>query len=144
MAKARTFQGVEGFNRALRKVPRESRRQLTDAASEIAQDVSDQARGTAAGVSRTYAKWIAPTIRPKRGRSPAITMGGARRTIRKGVPIGLVTYGVEFGGQGRKTTMQFLPHRGRQGYALWPTIRDQEQQSRDAYTDALIRAFQRA
>ncbi|HMM41888.1 MAG TPA: hypothetical protein PKA95_08300 [Thermomicrobiales bacterium] len=43
-----------------------------------------------------------------------MTAGGAR------VPE---FYGQEFGGGTRPRTRQFPPHRGREGYFLWPTVR---------------------
>jgi hypothetical protein len=43
-----------------------------------------------------------------------VTAGGAR------VPA---FYGQEFGGGARQRTRQFPPHRGREGYFLWPTVR---------------------
>jgi alkylation response protein AidB-like acyl-CoA dehydrogenase len=36
---------------------------------------------------------------------------------------GLMTLGTEFGGQRRRHTLQFRPHRGQEGYMFWPNIR---------------------
>jgi hypothetical protein len=49
--------------------------------------------------------------------------------------------GTEFGGQRRKTTMQFRPHRGREGYFFWPSVRshsDEIKKKWDALLDRLI------
>jgi hypothetical protein len=35
-----------------------------------------------------------------------------------------VFFGAEFGGGRRKTTQQFLRHRGNQGYFFWQAVRD--------------------
>jgi len=40
------------------------------------------------------------------------------------VTFGDVFFGAEFGGRRRKTTQQFLRHRGRQGYFFWQAVRD--------------------
>jgi hypothetical protein len=40
------------------------------------------------------------------------------------VTYGDVFFGAEFGGRRRKTTQQFLRHRGRQGYFFWQAVRD--------------------
>ena len=40
------------------------------------------------------------------------------------VTYGDVFWGAEFGGRRRKTTQQFLRHRGRQGYFFWQAVRD--------------------
>jgi hypothetical protein len=64
---------------------------------------------------------------------PVVSIG------RSGV-AGATLYGAEFGGRGRPTTQQFLPHLGQTGYALWPVIREQLPELMDAYADALYDA----
>lgn len=39
-------------------------------------------------------------------------------------------------------TNQFPPHRGRQGYFFWPTVRDKRQDIREQYLDVLDRVIQ--
>lgn len=41
--------------------------------------------------------------------------------------------GQEFGGRSRRRTMQFQPHRGRQGYWLYPTVRAQKEVVRSRF-----------
>lgn len=70
---------------------------------------------------------VAQTIKAKRDRVPVIKAAGATRVGgRKGArrpSAGDVFFGAEFGGQGRRTTQQFRPHRGTEGYAFYPTLR---------------------
>jgi len=165
VAKARRFDSVEGLNKALRSFPAESRKELSDAAGEVAQNISSKAAGAARMVGGVAGKYVAPTIRPSRGRTPRITMGGGRPKMRRGKRQrpGDVVWGAEFGGstpwpknrsafyaqrppsaQRPGGTTQFRPHRGREGYFLWPTIRAQEDASREMYADALETAMLRA
>ena len=52
--------------------------------------------------------------------------------------------GAEFGGQGRPTTQQFRPHLGRQGYFLYPTIRDNQDRIEDEYLSKVDDLIKRA
>jgi hypothetical protein len=44
--------------------------------------------------------------------------------------------GAEFGGQGRPTTQQFQPHLGRQGYFVYPTIRENSEDIENRWLEA--------
>jgi hypothetical protein len=125
--------GVEGLWAALRSLDREAQAQLRDAATAAADDIATQAQARGAGVSRLYARYVGPSIRARRDRVPVVAMG------RKGV-AGETMYGAEFGGRGRPTTQQFLPHLGQTGYALWPVIRQELPSIMDRYADALYDA----
>ena len=73
---------------------------------------------------------------------PVIAIGSKAR-IRKGSArqtVGDLLWGVEFGGRKRPSTMQFLPHLGTTGYALWPTIRQELPDIMDRWADALYDA----
>ena len=54
---------------------------------------------------------------------PGLASAGIKGFDRK-VTYGDVFFGAEFGGRRRKTTQQFLRHRGRQGYFFWQAVRD--------------------
>lgn len=142
MAKRMSISGVDGLNRALRQLPKEASVALRDESQAIAGDVAAKAKSRAMGVSKTYARHVAPTIRARRDRIPVIAIG-SRARIRKGSArqtVGDLLWGVEFGGRQRPTTMQFLPHLGTTGYALWPTIRQELPDIMDRWADALYDA----
>ena len=56
-------------------------------------------------------------------------------------------YGHEFGGGARPRTRQFRPHRGTEGYALFPTIRERKPETErivyERVNDLFTRAFPR-
>jgi hypothetical protein len=118
---------------ALRTLDREAAAQLRDASVAIADDIATQAKARGAGVSRLYARYVGPSIIARRDRIPVLSVG------RKGV-AGATWAGAEFGGQGRPTTQQFLPHLGHTGYAIWPVVREQLPDFMDRYADALYDA----
>jgi hypothetical protein len=53
------------------------------------------------------------------------------------VTMGQVFFGAEFGGRRRKTTQQFLRHRGRQGYFFWQAVRDNKEKIAAEYISAV-------
>ncbi len=68
---------------------------------------------------------IAGDVGIVRGATPNVKWPGrAGATFgRNNAPVGAVVKGAEFGGQGRPTTMQFLPHTGTDGHVFYPTVR---------------------
>lgn len=139
MAKVTAYNSIAGLNKALRSLPKTASAELRDASQEIADDVAQSARRKASTIGGVAAK-VAPTIRAKRDRIPVVQMGGSKK-IRDGAnqTVGNVIWGSEFGGQGRPRTMQFLPHRGKDGYFLWPSVRETDIGER--YSDALMDAL---
>lgn len=67
---------------------------------------------------------------------PGLASAGIKGFDRK-VTMGDVFFGAEFGGRRRKTTQQFLRHRGRQGYFFWQAVRDNKSFIAEAYQDAI-------
>jgi hypothetical protein len=51
---------------------------------------------------------------------------------------GLMTFGTEFGGQRRRHTMQFRPHRGQDGYMFWPNVRHHSDDIKKMWDDLLL------
>jgi hypothetical protein len=79
--------------------------------------------------------------RSNRGRGqgqlgPGLASAGIRGFDRK-VTYGDVFFGAEFGGRRRKTTQQFLRHRGRQGYFFWQAVRDSKSYIAKEYVQAI-------
>jgi len=144
LAKMSTLSGIAGLNRALRKLPKETKATLTDASKEIAEDVAADARARAARIGRGW-KHLGPTIRAEKSSKPGVKMGGSRRLKgRKGSrqTVGDLLWGTEFGGRGRPTTQQFLPHLGLEGYALWPAVRGESDNTAERYSEALMSALE--
>jgi len=72
-----------------------------------------------------------------RGRmGPGLASAGIKGFDRK-VTYGDVFFGAEFGGRRRKTTQQFLRHRGRQGYFFWQAVRDSRSYIAKEYVQAI-------
>lgn len=136
-----TFTTLPGLNRALSKLPREVSAELRDASVRIADTVAVRSRSRAGMVGRGWA-YLGPTIRARRDRVPVVAVGGSRRT-RQGQPAGEFLMGSEYGGRGRPSTRQFLPHLGNTGYVVWPTVRALGSFINDAYADALGDALER-
>jgi hypothetical protein len=81
----------------------------------------------------SQAQAVVNKLRARRDRIPTVKLDSkqafvsASRPNRKRktkVNAGDVFFGAEFGGRRRPTTMQFLRHRGRQGYFFWQAVRD--------------------
>lgn len=118
---------VEGLRATLRKlsVLDDDSRELTASIRSAAQKIADAeaSRIVAAGQARgSTARLAARSVRAVRDRDPKIVAGGGRK-LGHGKADDLF-FGAEFGGQRRKTTMQFPPHRGTVGYWYWPTLRE--------------------
>lgn len=142
MGRTRRFSSIDGLNAMLRAWPKAANDELKDAAEEVAQEVADAAQGRGIGVVTK----VVPTLRVRRDRVPKLTMGGARTRFRpgKGQRAGDVVYGAEFGGRRSPNTMHLKPHLGTTGYALWPTLREREAETLEAYADAVLDAAKRA
>ena len=109
---AAEVRGLKELQRELRAADPELARRLQQVNKRLVESVADEARGAAGASVSTRSK---ASIRPQAsGREARVTAGGAR------VPE---FYGQEFGGGARSRTRQFPPHRGREGYFLWPTVR---------------------
>jgi hypothetical protein len=129
-------------------------KELRKASQAVAQHVVDRAVVNANGQpphgtprdgssGHSQASQVVRGLRARRDRIPTIKLdhnrlykSGSRsnksRTQNKAfgprlnrpVTFGDVFFGAEFGGRRRKTTQQFLRHRGRQGYFFWQAVRD--------------------
>lgn len=126
--------GLADFQRELKALDSRLPRELTAANKAAAEFIAGRARSRASGLGGVAAK-TAPSIRAAaEQRRSKINLGGDN------APWAL---GAEFGGRGRPTTQQFQPHRGREGYFLYPTIRDTEAEFMDVYErciDQVMRA----
>lgn len=136
---------VAGLQRALRSLPGHATTELRDASVSIAADIASDAQGRASSAEHGAWSLLGGTIRATRDRVPSVALGSSARIPgRRGArqTVGDLTYGLEFGGRARPTTMQFLPHLGTTGYVLWPTVRDRSEQTQEEYSAALQRALE--
>ncbi len=153
MKQTSTYSNVKALNKSLRRLPKEATAQLRDASADIAASVATGARAAAIRVGGV-ARLVEPTIRSTRDRVPVVRMGGTGRLPTSGSSysrsrqgsrqtVGDVIFGAEFGGQARPTTRQFRPHLGTTGYFLWPTVREQSDDTQRRYSQALDDALGR-
>lgn len=111
----------------LREMSHTAKVEMRDASTTIAAEESARIVSRGERTSKAAAL-AAKSVRVRRGETPIIAAGGAV-AVRAGERGGTVTgsdifFGNEFGGQARSTTQQFPPHRGREGYWFWPTLRE--------------------
>lgn len=142
MAKMTTLSGIEGLNRALRSLDKLVKAELTDASKALVGPLADEARSKAASLGGAW-KYVGPTIKAEKSSKPSIKAGGNR--LIKGrsgskQTVGDLLYGAEFGAL-RFT--QFRPWLGKTGYAIWPTVREHEDDIAEKYSAALLAALDR-
>jgi hypothetical protein len=126
---------IEGLNETLRAFKRygpDAAAELRTAAQKISAQAASQLQAAGRSSDRTSAL-AAGSVRARRDRVPVIVAGGASRA-------GRVFFGAEFGGQRRKTTQQFRPYRGKQGYWFYPALRAMTPKVLEEYGKALDRA----
>lgn len=128
-------EGLAELSRALKKLEggKELSRELREANKDAATYVKDKASGRGRSLGSTAAM-IAPMLKASAGAQSA------------GVSLGShpAAAGAEFGGRGRPTTQQFQPHRGRDGYFVYPTIRDSAEEIVKPYEEAIDRLIKKA
>lgn len=129
---------VKGLNQLLRvlsKLPKDLQNDVRDASAEIASDLVSGAKQAA---STPVQHLAAGGLKVRRDRIPTVSAGGS---LKAGVKVQDVFYGAEFGGQRRPTTQQFAPHRGQEGYFLYPTARKRATRHFGMWAAAVDKAF---
>lgn len=135
MAGSRQSLYIEGLDetlRTFRRLPPELNKAADQEVRAIARLVADD---TVAAATTKAERKVAGTIKSQKA-SVSLGGGGRRRAA------GNMALGTEFGGRKRKTTQQFRPHRGKDGYFFWPTIRadaDRIKRMWDDLVDKLLR-----
>ncbi len=153
------IEGLPEMFKRIRALPKTAQEELRAAAMDIAEDEARRIRA-AAGADSKQAAAIAPFIKARRDRVPAISAGGKRKAgVSGGAQAGQIFFGAEFGGHARRaqvvktgatrsgfvikqTTQQFRPHTGNEGYFFFPTLRRDQDRMLDRYEMAL-RAIER-
>lgn len=117
-------------------------REVRVASREIAETEAGRIKAQAAGSDKLSAA-VGVSVRTRSDRVPTIIAGGAKRAAVSGRPkAGDVFFGAEFGGQRRKTTRQFRPHLKKQGYWMWPQIREDEAAMQRTWLEAVDRLLE--
>ena len=136
--------GIDATLRRFRGLPKEADKELRDAAGGVVEDLVGRARSAAQADRAPQSRLLAPTVRVKRGRTPAISAGGSKRVGRSRAPAYKVLFGSEFGSN---QYPQFeRPHRGRQGYWFFPLVESESEMIGKAWlkaADEIVDRFSR-
>ena len=164
----RAIPGLGQFLRDASKIGKEFNKELKKGSIEVAQHVVNR---TQANASTEAERLVAKSIQARPDRIPKIRVNSSRgfasasrpnrsRTARAKVRAIDVWYGIEFGGgkygkgnpkpkknykdgttRGGGYTTQFRPHRGRQGYFFFPTVREEGDNIERLYGEAVQRVL---
>lgn len=124
--------------RRLRGLEKEANAQLRDASGEIVAQELPRIQSAMRSDSK-QSRLVAGSVKIRRDRVPKLVAGGRGWVSSSSgrARAGDVFFGAEFGGGAKPTTQQFRPHRGRQGYAFWPTIRADGDQIAEQWIEAV-------
>ncbi len=125
---------IEGLDETMAKfraLPSDVKKAADDQVRAVAKFVASEATSAASTKAEHKA---ATTIKAQKA---SVTLGGGGKNNR----AGSMALGTEFGGRGRKTTQQFRPHRGRDGYFFWPSIRANSSTIKQMWDDLVDEAL---
>ena len=160
-------QAYPDFNREMRIAAQAVAQHVVDKAKQNAAGQPPHGKPREGASGRSQAQVVVTALKATRDRIPTIvlddkrqfkskTRSNTQRTrgiegpfLGKKIPkpgtttMGHVFYGAEFGGRRRKTTQQFLRHRGRQGYFFWQAVRDSKSYIVQEYSDSIERVLKK-
>jgi hypothetical protein len=128
---------------AFRRLPPEASEQLRIRSLQISEVIASRVR-SAAHADSGQAALMAPTVKARRDRVPAVAAGGSVRVGRNRKPAFKVLFGSEFGSNHLR---QFRPHLGRGSYWFFRTVEENEDWMASAWrraADDVIAAFTRS
>lgn len=150
------IEGVRETLAAFREMPKEASNALRDRSQELARTVADRVRAAGEAEGRQAAA-LAKTVKAMRDRVPVIQVGGTRKIGRQGEPAWGLVFASEFGMNARSgwyagpeyndgvgMASQYKPHRGQQGYWIFPTVERSEREISEAWhqvADDILREF---
>src|SRR3954468_354233 len=108
------LEGLQPMLRAFGTYGKEANAELRQASRSIVTETVAAAKARAGSIPR-QAPLVAQSLRAKSDRVPSLIVGGPKRVGHRKNAAGAFLFGAEFGGGGRRSTRQFLPHRGRAG-----------------------------
>ncbi len=139
--------------RKFSKASPEFNKELRIVAYTIARDIEAKVRIEAGSVSRSVqALQVAAGLRASNDRIPTIKLRGKESFVSRSRPNSKrkvkvtradVFFGAEFGGGVRRTTLQFLRHRGQSGYFFWPTVRKRKNEIAKEYLEGIDRVVKK-
>ena len=127
--------GLRKFLRVLNSIPKDLQNEIRDASQAIANDMVAGARNAA---HTPLQRLVAGGLSAKRDRIPVVKTSGM---LRPGVRTRDLFYGAEFGGGKRPETQQFPPHKGKEGYFLYPYARAHGEEYMADWVHAIDKAF---
>jgi len=149
------FETLRKFQKASPEFNKEMRKVAYSIATKLAAEVKVEAgaAGSTPGRARQYLQ-VAKGLRASNERIPTIKLRGnepfksttrpVNQNLRKGVKgrnkkvvLSDIFFGAEFGGGARRTTLQFLRHRGQSGYFFWPTVRKRKNEIAKEYLEGI-------
>lgn len=142
MGQIARIEDLPGMLRRMSKLPKTAQTEIRIAAQAIAAEEAERIRSAASG-SSSQAAAISGFIKARRDRVPVIVAGGpAKAKVAGGATRGEIFFGAEFGGQMRPTTSQFRPHKGKEGYFFYPTLRQDADRMVERWL-GVVRAIER-
>lgn len=126
---------IDGLDETMdkfRALPREVKAGADDQVRAVAKFVAS----TAVSAASTKAEHKAATT--IKAQKASVSLGGGGKKSRAGG----MALGTEFGGRARSRTMQFRPHRGRDGYFFWPSIRSNSATIKRMWDDLVDRLIE--
>jgi len=132
------IEGLSAFIRGASKADKSIKSNLRKAGKETAEMLASRTRARASGPWAS----VYDGLRAASALYPTIALRGSgvyrsTKRGRKNVKNSDIFFGAEFGGRARNTTMQFLPHLGKTGYAFWPTVRNSRGAIAEHYLNVL-------
>lgn len=120
------YEGLNQLNRDLKAISKDAQSELKKANIEVATKEGHRAQAAAFALGGVSAH-VAPSIKGGGGNAWA------------GIRLGAdpAAAGAEFGGQRRPTTQQFRPWLGHTGYAVYPTIRRDNEEITSTWFEAI-------
>jgi len=149
MGVAISVEGLTDVLNDLQRIEPNFNKEMRKAGKEVAQLLVNEAVKEAASVTRArQALEVMKGMRAQSDRLPTIKLSSSSGFVSKSRPNrgrkpaakvtrGQVFFGAEFGGGARKSTSQFLRHRGRSGYFFWPTVRKEKNNIARTYLQAI-------
>ena len=146
-------EGLTDLLNDLQRIEPNFNKEMRKAGKEVAQLLVVAATKEAASVTRArQALEVMKGMRAQSDRLPTIKLSSSSGFVSKSRPNrkrktkvtrGQVFFGAEFGGGARKSTSQFLRHRGRSGYFFWPTVRQEKNNIAKEYLQAINTVMKR-
>jgi hypothetical protein len=138
----------DSFNTEMRKASIEVAKGMTQNARRAASTVQHNRQALEAAHGLVARSDRVPSIRlDQRMRFKSVNNGKVRgsrnRMVNRKVYMKDVFFGAEFGGQRSPRTQQFPPHRGKQGYFFWPTVRGMRNEIAEQYLDAIEQVMEK-